>query len=342
MTLPLRATRRRRRGLPRDPVQVLTSRLEDEPAVRAWRALGVGPCPARLELLRRRKKSVVYRLPGVGRNATDVIAKRGLWQSALDERAAYDVLSGLPLSRLAYHGFVAEPAREYAWLFVEDAGGEPWDPDVTAHRQASTRWLAALHTASSRTSGAAELPDRGLGWFRGHLDCAPERIRAGFANPALSPDAHPLLDGMLQLLEEVAASWNEIERASAPLPRALVHGDFAERNVRIRHEGSEPRVLAFDWEVAGWGLPAVDLVDVELDTYAEAVRADWPGLDRAALERWAQLGELLRGGVVATSWAAESLCTTWPHDAVREMVHYQRRIVRALTAIGLREPRELA
>ena len=340
MTSLTRATRRRRRGLPRDPVEVWTSRLEEEPAVHAWRELGVGPCPVRLELLRRRKKSVVYRLPGVGRDGSDVIAKQGLWQGALDERSAYEVLSELPLARLAYYGFVAEPARGYGWLFIEDAGGEPWNPDDDAHRRMSTRWLAALHTASSRMSGAACLPDRGLGWFRRHLDCAPSRIRASFANPVLAPEARPVLDGMLRLLDEVEACWREIENACAPMPRALVHGDFAERNVRIRDEGSEPRVLAFDWEVAGWGLPAVDLVDVDLPTYAEAVRADWPGLDCAALERFAQLGELLRGGVVAASWAAESLTTTWPNDAVREFVHYQRRILHALAALGLPPARE--
>ena len=308
--------------------------------MRAWRALGIGPRPAHLELLRRRKKSVVYRLPGVGPGGSDVIAKQGLWQSALEERAAYELLSELPVPHLAYHGFVAEPEREVGWLFVEDAAGEPWNPDEPEHRRLSTRWLAALHTASARTGRAAGLPERGLAWFRAHLDAASERIRAGFENPAVAAEARPGLDAMLRLLDEVAERWLEIEGACAPLPCALVHGDFAERNVRIRHAEPEPRVLAFDWEVSGWGLPVVDLVDVDAAAYAEAVRADWPGLDCAAIDRCAQLGELLRGGVVATSWAAESLGTTWPHNVVREFVHYRRRIVHALAVLGLGEPRE--
>jgi len=336
MTSQARAARRRRRGLPRDPVEVRTQRLEAEPAVHAWRELGAGPCPARLELLRRRKKSVVYRLPGVGRGGSDVIAKQGLWEIALDERAAYEVLRELPLAGLAYYGFVAEPERNYGWLFVEDAGGEPWDPEDDTHRQVSTRWLAGLHAASSRTNAAACLPDRGLDWFRRHLDAAPARIRAGFANPALAPEARPVLEAMLRVLDDVESCWREVETACAAMPRALVHGDFAERNVRVRYEGSEPRLLAFDWEVAGWGLPAVDLVDVDLSTYADAVRAEWPRLALADLERFAHLGQLLRGGVVAASWAAESLATSWPHDAVREFVHYQRRIVRALAGLGWR------
>ncbi len=325
---------RERKRLERGPVEVWTDRLEDQPAVHAWQELG--PCPARLELLRRRRKSVVYRLPGVGRDGSDVIAKRGLWQDAIDERAVYEALNELPLAHLAYYGFVAEPAREYGWLFMEDAGSDPWDPQLAAHRQVSTRWLARLHTASSRTSRAACLPDRGVDWLRQHLDQALEDIPASFGNPALGPEARPALDGLLRVLADVEASWPDIGNACAAMPRALVHCDFSERNVRIRDQGSEPRLLAFDWEVAGWGLPAVDLHGVDLSTYAEAVRADWPDLDRAALERFAQLGQLLRGGVVAASWAAKSLLTRYPGDAVLELAIYQRKIVRALAALGFR------
>jgi hypothetical protein len=334
-----RASRLRQR-LERGPAEVRTAGLEDEPAVRAWRALGAGPFPARLELLRRRSKSVVYRLPGVGPDGSDVIAKRAPWQDVLDERAVYDALDALPVSRLAWYGFVAEPSHEHGWLFMEDAGNEPWDPQVPAHRQLSTRWLARLHTASSRTGAAAWLPDRGIGWLREHLDHALTGIPACFGNPALKPEARPMLDGILGVLAEVEACWPEIERACAPIPSALVHGDFAERNVRVRAAGGEPRLFAFDWEVAGWGLPIVDLVDVDVDAYAEAVCADWPGLDRAALERWARLGLLLRGGVVAASWAVRSLDTPYPDEAVLELSVYRRKIARALEALGLGGRRE--
>ena len=329
-----RASRLRQR-LERGPAQVWTDGLEDEPAVGAWLSLGAGPCPSRLELLRRRSKSVVYRLPGVGWDGSDVIAKRAPWQDALDERAVYDALDALPVSRLAWYGFVPEPAREHGWLFMEDAGSEPWDPHVPSQRRLSTRWLALLHTASSRRGAAARLPERGIGWLREHLDHALTGIPACFGNPALKPEARPMLDGVLGALAAVAACWPEIERACAPIPSALVHGDFAERNVRVRAAGGEPHLLAFDWEVAGWGLPLVDLVDVDVDAYAEAVRADWPDTGRAALERWARLGLLLRGGVVAASWAVRSLDTPYPDEAVLELSVYQRKIERALAALGL-------
>ena len=322
-------------ALSRNPVEVRTTKLEQEPAVQAWQTLG-GRCPARLELLRRRAKSVVYRLPGVGRDGTDVIAKQCLWQIALDERAVYDVLRELPSLGLAYYGFYPEPAREFGWLFVEDAGGTPWDPEDAEQRRLAARWLAGLHTASSRTDHSTRLPDRGPGWFHCHLHAAAERIAASFGNPALASEARPVLDDTLRLLAAVEACWPEVENACAEMPRALVHGDFAERNARIREEGGVPRVFAFDWEIAGWGLPAVDLPNISLSAYAEAVRSDWPGLDLAALGRLAQLGQLLRGGVAAVSWASESLVTRWPHGAVRNLVHYQRRIVESLAELGWR------
>jgi aminoglycoside phosphotransferase (APT) family kinase protein len=318
---------------------VWSSRREAEPAVRAWSALGAGPLPARLEVLRRRKKSVVFRLAGVGRGGADVIAKQGLWHIALDERATYEVLEQVGIPRLVYYGFHPDPAREVGWLFVEDAKGEPWDPDEPLHRRSSTRWLAALHRDASRCEAARALPERGLGWFREHLEAASPRLRSAFSNPAVTNESHGLIDGMLRLLDQVASRWPEIESACDAMPRTLVHGDFAERNVRVRPEIDGARVLAYDWEVSGWGLPAVDLVDADLAVYLELVRDAWPGLDVPALERFAQLGQLLRGGVAATRWAAESLGTHWPRDALRELPHYAGRILRAFAALGWHGPR---
>lgn len=329
----MRASRVRKRLL-QGPLEVWTGLLEEQPAVQAWRALGAGPCPSRLELLKEHGKSVVYRLPGVAGDGSDVIAKRGLWQDAVVERATYELLRELPLACLAYYGFVPEPERGHGWLFLEDAGSEPWDPEVPAHRQAATRWFAGLHTASSRTSRAGCLPDRGLLWVRENLDGALTRIRAGFANAALAREARPVLDGMLRTLDRAQACWDEIEEACAPMPHALVHCDLQERNVRIRDAGSGPRVLVFDWEFAGWGLPAVDLVDMDPATYADAVGADWPGLDLPAFERFVQLGELLRG-VTAANWAAMSLASHWPAHAVSELAIYRGKVARALAALGL-------
>ncbi len=332
-----RRKRDRRRGTPA-PVEVWTAPLETEPAVGAWRALGAGPMPERLELLRRRDKSVIYRLPDVGRAGSHVIAKQSPWDVVHDERAAYEMLETLDVPRLGYYGFHPEPSRVTGWLFLEDAAGTPWDPNDALHRQLCTGWLAAVHSASARRDGARLLPDRGLGWYRMHLDGCPARIREGFSNPHVPHEAHGVLDDMLHLLDAVAEHWAEIEAGCASMPLALTHGDFAERNVRIRHDPEGVRLLAFDWEVAGWGLPGVDLVDVDLPAYAEAVRGAWPELEVEGLRRFAHLGQLLRGGVVSTSWASESLRTHWTRDVLAEFPHYARRILDAFDALGWRRP----
>lgn len=62
------------------PEKIITQGLDEIDVVRAWWTLGALPSaaervvPPRVELLRRRNKSVVYRLPGVGERGSDVIA----------------------------------------------------------------------------------------------------------------------------------------------------------------------------------------------------------------------------------------------------------------------------
>jgi hypothetical protein len=326
---------RRGSALGARPVEVRTQELEREPAVRAWRELGAGPAPARIELLRQRAKSVVYRLPGVGAAGTDVIAKQCLWQIAADERSVYEQLRGLSCTRLAYYGLVLDPAREFGWLFVEDARGELWNPGEAEHRRLAARWLARLHVESSRLVSDAGLPERGPSWLRERLVFARAKIAGSFANPALRPGAPAVLDGTLALLDAIDAAWPAVERIGAELPRALVHGDFAERNVRVRRTHDAPELVAFDWEVAGAGLPGVDLAEVDLAVYADAVRDGWPSLERGALERAVSLGRLVRGGIAAVSWAAESLGTSWPHKAVDQLRAYECRMRDALAALGL-------
>jgi len=327
------------RALSKDPVEIWTTQLEGEPAVQAWRRLEARHAtPARVELLRRRAKSVVYRLPGVGRNGSDVIAKQCFWQIALDERAVYEVLRDLPEPQLTYYGLIAEPDGELAWLFVEDARGDPWDPADAEQRRLAARWLAGLHTASSHAPIAARLPDRGPAYFREHLASACRRIRDGFENPALTPEGRPVLHRMLALFDAIERRWSDIEAACEAMPRALVHGDFAERNVRVRREGASLALVAFDWEVAGWGLPGVDLRDVDLAAYRADVRARWPELDPPASERLVAMGDLLRGGIAAAHWASESLATTWVEGAVGNLAIYHERMLQALDALGWPQP----
>lgn len=48
----------------------------------------------------------------------------------------------------------------------------------------------------------------------------------------------------------------------ASQPRTLIHGDFNPRNVAIRRTALGPKLCAFDWELAGTGLPQRDIVEL--------------------------------------------------------------------------------
>jgi len=48
----------------------------------------------------------------------------------------------------------------------------------------------------------------------------------------------------------------------AKQPLTLIHGDFNPRNLAIRHTALGPRLCAFDWELAGIGLPQRDIVEL--------------------------------------------------------------------------------
>jgi hypothetical protein len=65
-----------------------------------------------------------------------------------------------------------------------------------------------------------------------------------------------------------------------------------------------------DWETAGWGVPAPDLVGVDLGAYWTVVRECWPTLDFPALQRLANLGTLFRR-LAALKWESTSLKSDW-------------------------------
>jgi aminoglycoside phosphotransferase (APT) family kinase protein len=333
----------------RDRVVIITTDLDRHPAVRAWRALvsarTLGDArvlpPQRIEMLQRRRKSIVYRLSGLGPGGSDVIAKACRRNIAVVERDVYELLLRLAEGRVAglgYYGFVPEPDGDSCWLFTEDAQGAPYDPTNAEHRALAAGWLAALHTASWRSGRAPGLPDRGPAHYRAHLQAARARILGSSANPVLSASERETLAGVVALLDLVDSRWDRVESCCDEMPRALVHGDFAGRNVRVRRNGGGTTLLAFDWEVAGWGLPAVDLSGVDLAGYWSCVREQWTGLEFATLERHASVGRLLRGGIAAMSWQSESLSSPWVEGAMCNLRIYRERIVRAMRDLAWHTP----
>ena len=86
------------------------------------------------------------------------------------------------------------------------------------------------------------------------LDVAmPETVSllADHAGPYFAVWAGPELRTLQRrLLAGVGHWWRELEQ----MPRTLVHGDFNPRNLALRQEAGGPRLCAYDWELAAWGV----------------------------------------------------------------------------------------
>ncbi|UCE02615.1 MAG: phosphotransferase [Candidatus Latescibacterota bacterium] len=316
-------------------IQIVTDGLEHLPVVGAWCALQPGRVPQRVEILRQKRSVKIARLPGVGREGSDVIAKRCERDVALVEREIYDeLLPRLPVDALTFYGFAEAQEENLAWLFVEDARGIEFAPNDPEHCAVATRWLASLHTRATTLATTSTLPDRGLQWYLQNLREARETIQTNFNNPALTAADRALLDRSLFRFDDVESRWTEVEAAIGRMPSTLVHGDIAERNVHLRRNGNGLSLLVFDWEVSGWGPPAVDLMFSDVGLYWLCVRDTWPDLDVAALHQQVHLGKLLRGGLAASNWVAGALCTRWVETAVRNLSIYFDRMSHSMRALG--------
>jgi hypothetical protein len=308
------------------------------PAVGAWsRLIGKAAPVERIEVLQERKKSLVCRLVGAGEAGAPVIAKRCKERMAAVERPVYEeVLSRLPIPTLRYHG--AMPAGPgFSWLFLEDAGGEDLCRDRDVHRRLEATWLGTLHAAAAHLDLSALLPERGPSHYLEKLQIAQTRIVESLDNPALSDRYREMLQRLAERLQTLELSWERVEAWCDPLPRTLVHGDFAPKNVRVRPGPNGLELVAMDWEMAGWSVPAADLEHVDSAIYSSVVRRTWPLLDREHVEVLAHYGRLFRS-LIAMSWESHGFRyenPTWQAHRMPWMVRYDQILSAALHGTGL-------
>ena len=302
-------------------------RADARSAVRAWVALGhIELPPSRVQFLRRRNKSVAFRLAGVGREGGDVVAKRCCIETARVERAVYRTLSGSVSQLLDYYGFVRDVAGEFAWVFVEDAGGKPYDPNDVAQRHAVARWLAEFHTA---TVGAdLQVPDRKAAFYFEYLTMARTTALQHTEGLALAARERRILANISRMCDAVESRWPGVEQACDLYPRVLVHNDFTGRNVRIRGDGPAPAVLAFDWELAGWGLPPIDVLETDRDEYWLHVRRHWKSIDRGSFERTFWIAMLLRN-LAAIHWESLMISAEYWEGPIRNVDRYLKSMTHA-------------
>jgi len=313
-------------------VEIAGINLMKHPAVRAWNVLRPEcRAPESIAILKQEIKSAIYRLDGVGPGGAAVVAKRCLTATALTELAIYEeVLPHLPMPSLRCHGFVADQDSRFRWLFVEDAGEEPFSPLQAGHRALAASWLGLLHTSAATVPAAARLPDRGPGHYLEHLRLARDDILRNFGNPALTAGHRATLKSILSEFDSLEPGWDRIEGLCDGMPRTLVHGDLNEKNIRIRATPAGAVLLPFDWETAGWGVPAADLVKCP-DTvlYGSLVREHWPTVRHEEVQRMANAGTIFRS-IAAIHWETPHLDYEWVEWPVRRMRGYRTKLTNAL------------
>ena len=298
----------------------------------AWRRLcPAWPEPTAVEVLVRKKKTAVCRLLGPAGSGFPVIAKRARRRSARVERNLHErILPRLSVGSLDWHGMVEEEQEESCWLFLEDAGDDSFSPERHEHRVLAAEWLAALHTADIRIEDAAELRESGAREALEQLRVARERILASSGDPALGAGSRDDLDAILRFYDAIERRWGECEALCAEIPRTLVHGDFAKKNLRVRERDGAPELLVFDWEHAGVGFPGIDLFLADEARYASRVRERWSEVDDGMLAQLFRIGRLFRC-LIAIFW--ESRCLGLPAGTSRE-VRFTHLAARLGCAVG--------
>jgi aminoglycoside phosphotransferase (APT) family kinase protein len=302
---------------------VLRERLAEHPASRAWRRLRRSGAPSEIRVLKEPakgiKKSAVYWLAEAGPGRGPVIAKCARRAAAEAEALVYsEFLSPLGVPAPAYHGMVDE-GGPFCWLFIGYVPGRRYSPRDPQHRRLAGRWLARLHGDAVSLPGAGLLPGRGMQHQLRTLDAGRAAIAAHGDDPSLSPAEASVLRRLAALLGEVRGSWPQLEEICAELPPTLVHGDLVRKNLRVGAAGNGRAVVAFDWENAGWGPPALDLAQSTLserfaanaclDAYRSACGSAPPPA-REEVERQASAGTVLRF-LTASHWAGLSLGPPW-------------------------------
>jgi ATP-binding cassette subfamily B protein len=318
-----RARPRRRKRVPVrcDPV--------DHPVARAWRK--IAPARTRIDRadrLRANENREVYRL-ALGNGAESVIAKRGRRETLRVERAIYEsILPRLPYPALRYFGFVADEDERFAWLFIEDGGDDPCP--LAEHGSLAAHWLGNLHGATAELDLIASLPDRGPAHYLEQLRAARTAILDNVDNPALGPGGRRTLRALVSTYELIEAGWSSVEAICSGLPRTLVHGDLVPGNLRVRRDEAGAAIVAFDWEYAGFGIPAADVFQLAVETkrknlssYRSTIREYATGVDEDAVKALLLVGKGFRL-LAAAEWVTPHLRYPWPERATTTLRLYQR------------------
>lgn len=286
----------------------LTRDIHTHPAVEAWgAAMRRDTVPASIDVVREGRRRAVYRLPGLGMEGAPVIAKRLRIPRLRIERTVYEeILPHLALTTPHYYG--SHVTEAWGWIFLEDVGEDHYADTEPRHRELGARWLGALHTGAADVAAARSLPDAGAARYLRHLRAARDRIVLSIRSWSFPATEAAVLEAVAAHCDAIENWWHRVAARVETLPPTLVHGDFQPKNLRLRADGHRWTLWAIDWEMAGFGPPAADLMLIDLPTYWKAVRCAWPELDLGTIERMAAAGRLFQT-LATVDWASQWLVT---------------------------------
>jgi len=278
------------------------------------------------------RKSAVYRLEGADPRGTAVIAKRARRSTIENERRVYqEVLSVLPVRSLRLYGSADDKDRGYGWLFLEDAGDLEWSKNSPEHRHLAARWLAQVHRGAERLVGKVSLPCTGVIYYRDLGRFAKQTLLAILSNPALPAQTRKLLERIAADCSAFESQWGVVERILTRIPSTLALPGFEGKNARVRNLGSGLELLAYDFENAFLGSPAMELRDVDTAVYWQMAGRYWGvGIDYIVL--LATLGGALFG-LKSIPGEAESLSSAWPEQSLQRIDYYSTYIGQALDSM---------
>jgi len=283
------------------------------------------------------ERTFVYRLNGVGSEGSAVIAKQCKPGTGMIEHTVYkEILFHLPVSSPYCYGFVEELGGESCWLFLEDAGTDVFRYHIREHRALATRWLGLMHTSAVPVAASACLPDRGPDYYLEHLQLARDAIQQAIVDFPFNPNDLAILESVVSRCNVLESCWSKVERFCDQMPETLVHCDFKQSNIRVRNGQTGTAILPFDWEMAGWGIPAADLEEFEqadLAIYWTVVRPCWPYLSFQHIQQMANFGRIFRG-LANMSWECWNFENSWESmkRTVMVMKIWEVRIADAMRA----------
>ena len=236
-------------------MRVPVADVSDHDAARAWKQFAGNESPVSgvVCLKEWTSKTHVYRLE-LGPKYT-VIAKRKPHRDHLEIKMYNHILPLVGVAVPEVFGELIPRGDEGYWLFMEDLGDERPSLSGPDDRRLVSEWLATRHR--SKVPRAFNGEDRGATGYLRVTKALTRTIGDNLEHPWVTEARHATLMRTLRLLERLERNWSRLEAVCSLAPVAIVHGDLAPKNVRVRNIKTGVRPLAvFDWVIAGVGVPA--------------------------------------------------------------------------------------